>query len=531
MGGKNHETVSFDRSSGGGALGWSGGGNEALAQVNFQVANISNNAFNNYTPDINDRGQAVWSGNGQIYYFDTRWDPSTQSPVNISNSASSANYPKINNKGQVVWVAGGEIYYYNLTWDSATQNPVNISNSAFSDWGPRINDKGQVVWWGYGGPGGTVEIYAYDLSWDPATHTPMNISNNNFNDNFGGLEINDQGQVVWGGRGGTGGSSEVYYYDLSWSPGALPQQITHDNSVDNNIWEHDCKINNKGQIVWYARYHPTDPTAAYYSEIYYYDLSWAPGTLPRNISNQWGYDVHPQISDQGQVVWILSVPYVQEIMYYDLSWAPGTAPKNISNTPFHDTWPKINNKGQVCWVNWPAREIYYYDLSWAPATPAQYLASGINGNSDSPYEGFKINDLGQVIYVNGTSGDGGGQIYLATPFTWVTIDIKPGEEPNSINLGSNGKVPVAILSSPTFDASAVDPASVTLAGAQVALKGKGEKYMAAVSDVNGDGLPDLIVHVDTTAFQLSAGDTEAVLEGKTNAGLCIRGTDTVRIVP
>ena len=113
----------------------------------------------------------------------------------------------------------------------------------------------------------------------------------------------------------------------------------------------------------------------------------------------------------------------------------------------------------------------------------------------------------------------------------VAIDIKPGSFPNSINLGSEGKVPVAILSSPTFDAQRVDPATVTLAGAHVALKGKADKYMAAVQDVNGDGLPDLIVHVDTTALQLSAGDTKAVLEGKTYDGLCIRGTDTVRIVP
>ena len=35
----------------------------------------------------------------------------------------------------------------------------------------------------------------------------------------------------------------------------------------------------------------------------------------------------------------------------------------------------------------------------------------------------------------------------------VAIDIKPGSYPNSINLKSNGKVPVAILSSPTFDAT------------------------------------------------------------------------------
>jgi hypothetical protein len=123
-----------------------GGGNDALAQVNFQVANISNNAFNNYTPDINDRGQAVWSGNGQIYYFDTRWDPSTKSPMNISNSAATANYPKINNQGQVVWHAGAQIYYWNMAWDSATQSPMNISGSLSNNRSPLINDRGQVVW-------------------------------------------------------------------------------------------------------------------------------------------------------------------------------------------------------------------------------------------------------------------------------------------------------------------------------------------------------------------------------------------------
>jgi len=61
----------------------------SAAAVDFQVANISNNAFNNYYPDINDRGQAVWSGGGEIYYFDTRWDPGTHSPVNLSNSSAA----------------------------------------------------------------------------------------------------------------------------------------------------------------------------------------------------------------------------------------------------------------------------------------------------------------------------------------------------------------------------------------------------------------------------------------------------------
>jgi len=112
----------------------------------------------------------------------------------------------------------------------------------------------------------------------------------------------------------------------------------------------------------------------------------------------------------------------------------------------------------------------------------------------------------------------------------VAIDIKPGSYPNSINLGSGGTVPVAILGSATFDATTVDPLTVTLASAPVKLKGKGTP-MAAIEDVNQDGLPDLVVHVSTEALELSETDTEAVLEGNTYDGMAITGKDSVRIVP
>lgn len=112
----------------------------------------------------------------------------------------------------------------------------------------------------------------------------------------------------------------------------------------------------------------------------------------------------------------------------------------------------------------------------------------------------------------------------------VAIDIKPGSFPNSINLGSGGTVPVAIFSAAIFDATTVDPLTVTLASAPVQLKGKGTP-MASFEDVNQDGRQDLVVHVETQALQLSQTDTEAILEGQTAAGALIRGVDTVRVVP
>jgi uncharacterized repeat protein (TIGR01451 family) len=73
----------------------------------------------------------------------------------------------------------------------------------------------------------------------------------------------------------------------------------------------------------------------------------------------------------------------------------------------------------------------------------------------------------------------------------VDIDINPGNANNRINLNSKGLIKVAILSSATFDATAIDPLTVSLAGAAVKLKGNGDP-MANEKDVDGDGLDDLV---------------------------------------
>jgi DNA-binding beta-propeller fold protein YncE len=111
----------------------------------------------------------------------------------------------------------------------------------------------------------------------------------------------------------------------------------------------------------------------------------------------------------------------------------------------------------------------------------------------------------------------------------VDIDIKPGSYPNAINLGSKGNVPVAIFSTDDFDAATVDPTTVTLAGADVMLRGKGTP-MAELEDIDGDGLLDIVIHVDTSALGLSPGDVEAILEGETLEGFLFWGVDSIKII-
>lgn len=108
----------------------------------------------------------------------------------------------------------------------------------------------------------------------------------------------------------------------------------------------------------------------------------------------------------------------------------------------------------------------------------------------------------------------------------VQIDIKAGGFPNPVNLGSMGVIPVAILTtsreageSVDFDATEVDPSTVTFANARPA--------HSAIEDVDYDGDMDMIFHVRTQDAQLSCTDITARLYGKTVTGIEFFGRDPV----
>jgi hypothetical protein len=106
----------------------------------------------------------------------------------------------------------------------------------------------------------------------------------------------------------------------------------------------------------------------------------------------------------------------------------------------------------------------------------------------------------------------------------VAIDIKPGSFPNSINLGSNGVIPVAILGTDDFDATTVVPETVGFG------PGDADPVHWALEDVDGDGDLDFIFHFKVQDTGIEADDTEATLKGNTEDKPII-GTDSVRIVP
>jgi 6-phosphogluconolactonase (cycloisomerase 2 family) len=113
--------------------------------------------------------------------------------------------------------------------------------------------------------------------------------------------------------------------------------------------------------------------------------------------------------------------------------------------------------------------------------------------------------------------------------THVAIDIKPGTSTNPINIKGKGKIPVAILSSPDFDAPRMIEISTMTFG-----ETGNERSLAfcdsAEVDVNGDGLQDLICHFNIQASRFHNGDTKGVLKAKTVDNRNIEAVDAIHVV-
>ncbi|MBE0526754.1 MAG: hypothetical protein IH631_07415, partial [Candidatus Thorarchaeota archaeon] len=115
------------------------------------------------------------------------------------------------------------------------------------------------------------------------------------------------------------------------------------------------------------------------------------------------------------------------------------------------------------------------------------------------------------------------QLVIKRIIKQIEIDIKPCSLLNPINLKSQGKVVVAILTTDDFDASSVNPVTVEFVGASPV------KWQ--FNDVDYDGDMDMLLHFNTQDLDLTKDSTDATLTGETSDFQLIQGTDSVRIVP
>ncbi len=104
----------------------------------------------------------------------------------------------------------------------------------------------------------------------------------------------------------------------------------------------------------------------------------------------------------------------------------------------------------------------------------------------------------------------------------ISIDIKPGSDPNSINPKKMGLVPVAILGSETFDVLDVDYANVLFG------TGGAMPVHMGLEDVNGDGFIDLVLLYSQKETGIVKGDTEACISGALFDGTPIEACDAIK---
>lgn len=188
--------------------------------------------------------------------------------------------------------------------------------------------------------------------------------------------------------------------------------------------------------------------------------------------------------------------------------------KDLPNEYFNDVWILTNANGLGGIPEWiqlspggslpPERTAH----SSAYSSSSSTLVIAMGGNQTAPL----LNDVWVLTGANG--------------ILEVSIDIKPGSFPNSVNPRSLGVLPVAILTTVTFDSTSVDPATV-LFGATGSETGP---VHSALEDVDGDGDSDLILHFNTQATGIQCGDTSASLGGKTFGGQVIQGSDSADTV-
>ena len=121
--------------------------------------------------------------------------------------------------------------------------------------------------------------------------------------------------------------------------------------------------------------------------------------------------------------------------------------------------------------------------------------------------------------------------------TRVSIDIKPGQFPNTKGCLNQGRLSVAVLTTDDFNATTINPATVTF-GKTTGLEAPA--VQSSVVDVNSDGRLDMLFQLSFPATGFTCADIpqgqhditlNGTLRGQTLGGTPIVGTDTLQLVP
>ena len=379
-----------------------------------------------------------------------------------------------------------DIYMYDLN----TGQETRITTAPQHQGEPAIWEN-RIVWSDYRNEPENSDIYMYDILAGIETSVCTDPQRQSTPSLWGD-------RIVWSDFRNNTGLTDTYMYDLFTKTEGLFRTATGEP----HVWQ--------SRVVW-------EDLRDGYHGIYMTDLSTGIETpICTGPGQQAG---RPRIWGD-KIIWSdwRSGTYLETYMY-NLSTSEE---KKIAEGYNPDIWEHLVAYLRNCGVD--CSNIYVYDINTG-------IETQIPNTAKAGPPRINNNRIVWEDHRNGNSDIYMYEIYPPVPEPLeVTINIRPQGDANRINLRSNGKVAVAILSTPDFDApSQVDQGSLTFGatGDEQSLISCKRKP----KDVNHDGVEDdLVCHFSIQLAGFQCGDTEGILKGLTMEGKLIEGKDSVNIV-
>ena len=191
--------------------------------------------------------------------------------------------------------------------------------------------------------------------------------------------------------------------------------------------------------------------------------------------------------------------------------------------------------GSMDFVSHPILLPNFVDGDYSVTIPFTFSGdiTGFLPNTSTPIFSATLSGQGMATFLFwNTSMDLSNPHYLLYSIEYhfepmlISIDIKPATFPNSINPQSKGKIAVAILTTDSFDATAVDSTTVLFGATGI----EAAPVQSATEDVDGDGDIDLVLHFVTQDTGITCGHDSASLTGALFSGVRIKGWDSIETV-
>jgi subtilisin family serine protease len=237
-----------------------------------------------------------------------------------------------------------------------------------------------------------------------------------------------------------------------------------------------------------------------------------------------------------------------------VSW-PAAFPEcmAVGSTSWSDTRASYSNWGPEVEISAPGGDVggialilsaghqndaaYVYMAGTSMATPQVAGLAGLlraTGMTSAEAIRTRLKATADDLGVEGRDNEfGHGRINVYRAITQMNAAIPVTISTRStINRGSNGNMQVVMLGrdAVTYSLSSVQVQSVQLSGVPIARRTNGTPF-AVWSDVDGDGVLDLVMHFSVPALRngLSPSTTHVILEGGIQDGRSIRGAVEVTV--